>query len=73
MPNYIYIKWGKTMTRHANRNTVTTSQILLKPALEELERAHPHSRPGDRVALVSAQWQDTFIMTKRYGWLRIPD
>lgn len=52
--------------------TVTTSQTLLKAALADLERATPNSRPGDKVSLVANQWQDTFIMTARYGWLRLP-
>lgn len=60
------------MTRNPNGNTVTTSQVLLKPALEDLERAQPNSRPGDRVALVSSHWQETFIKTTRFGWLRLP-
>jgi hypothetical protein len=51
---------------------VTTSHVLINQALEDLERAMPHSRPGDKVSLVAAPWRDTFIMTARYGWLRMP-
>lgn len=53
-------------------DTVTTSHVLVKQAIEDLERAMPHPQPGDKVSLVAAQWQDTFIMTARYGWLRLP-
>ncbi len=60
------------MTEQLNSVTVTSSHTLLKAALEDLERATPHSRPGDKVSLVANQWQDTFIMTARYGWLRMP-
>jgi hypothetical protein len=52
--------------------TVTSPHALLKPALADLERATPHSRPGDKASLVACQWQETFIMTERYGWLRLP-
>lgn len=60
------------MTELIDSVTVTSSHPLLKPALEDLERATPHSRPGDKAQLVADQWQDTFIMTARYGWLRLP-
>lgn len=61
------------MINQTEANTVVTSQVLLKPALEDLKRARPDSRPGDKVSLVSGQWQETFIMTSRYGWLRLPN
>jgi len=60
------------MTEQLNSVTVTSSHTLLKQAMEDLERAVPHSQPGDKVSLVANQWQDTFIMTARYGWLRLP-
>jgi len=60
------------MTEQLDPVTVTSSHALLKPAMEDLERATPHSRPGDKASLVANQWQDTFIMTARYGWLRLP-
>lgn len=63
---------GKIMTEQLNTVTVTTSHVLINQALEDLERAMPHSRPGDKVSLVAGPWRDTFIMTARYGWLRMP-
>ncbi len=60
------------MTGNLSRITVTSSHSLLKPALEDLDRATPHARPGDKASLAANQWQDTFIKTARYGWLRLP-
>ncbi len=52
---------------------VTTSQVLIAPAIADLERARPQSRPGEIVSLVASHWRDKFIMTAGYGWLRLPD
>ena len=52
---------------------VTTSQVLITPALADLERARPQSRPGEIVSLVANHWKDRFILTSGYGWLRLPD
>jgi len=54
-------------------NAVTTTQVLITPAIAELERAKPQSRPGDVVSLVASTWSDRFIMTTSHGWLRLPD
>lgn len=53
--------------------SVTTTQTLITPAIADLERARPQSRPGEIVSLEAAHWSDKFIMTSRYGWLRLPD
>ena len=54
------------------RATVTTSQVLITPAILDIERAQPRSPAGEVVALVSPNGQDQFIKTTRYGWLRMP-
>lgn len=51
---------------------VTSSHALIKAAMVDLERATKLAQPGDKVNLIADQWQDTFIMTARYGWLRLP-
>jgi len=60
------------MIANVSEITVTSSHALLKPALEDLERAAPHARPGDRASLSGRDWKDTFIKTASYGWLRLP-
>jgi hypothetical protein len=52
--------------------SVTSSHALLKPALEDLERAAPDALPGARVSLNARDWKETFIKTANYGWLRLP-
>lgn len=52
---------------------VTSSQTLVTPAIADLERAYPNSHPGEIVALETRHWSDKFILTARYGWLRLPD
>lgn len=61
------------MTRHTAHTVVTSSHTLLKAAMDDLERATPNSRPGDKVSLMASDWQGNFIMTSRYGWLRVPE
>lgn len=51
---------------------VTSAHALLKPALEDLERAAPNARPGDTASLNARDWRETFIKTADYGWLRLP-
>jgi hypothetical protein len=51
---------------------VTSPHALLKSALADLEKAAHQAQPGDKVNLIANQWQETFIMTQRYGWLRLP-
>ena len=53
--------------------TVTSAHALLKPALEDLERAVPDARPGDKASLNARDWKETFIKTANYGWLRLPE
>lgn len=53
--------------------TITTSQTLITQAIADLERARPRPAPGEVVSLQAASWSDKFIMTSRYGWLRVPD
>ena len=60
------------MTGNLSRITVTSSHSLLKPALEDLERAAPNANPGVKASLAANQWQENFIKTARYGWLRLP-
>jgi len=55
-----------------SQHTVTTSQVLITPAVSDIERIHPNSAAGEVVTLVSTHWQDQFIKTARYGWLRLP-
>jgi hypothetical protein len=62
-----------TMNQSSHAAAVTTAHALITPAIADLERARPRSAPGDVVSLAGRDWQDRFIMTTRYGWLRLPD
>lgn len=57
----------------SQRSAITSKHALIKPAIEDLERHHPHSHSGEVVSLVAQGWRDNFIKTARYGWLRLPD
>ena len=52
---------------------VITTQVLIAPAIADLERARPQSYNGEIVSLEASHWRDRFIKTTAYGWLRLPD
>jgi hypothetical protein len=65
--------WGIPMNSKHTPEVVTSNHVLLKAAMADLEKAADKAQPGDKVNLIANQWQETYILTQRYGWLRLPN